>query len=97
MAYEHKAGSFSLFKNDKGDNEKRPDYRGNGKDMLGRDIEVAGWLRDGKEGAPKWLSCTIKLKEPKPAQEPQRTAEPEPLGAGATKPNPFDDLHDPPF
>ena len=32
MAYEHKPGSFSLFKNDKGDNEKRPDYTGEGMD-----------------------------------------------------------------
>ncbi len=28
MAYEHKPGTFSLFKNDKGDNDKRPERRG---------------------------------------------------------------------
>jgi hypothetical protein len=61
MAFEHKPGTFSLFKNDKGDNDKRPDYRGEGKDMAGRDIEVAAWLREGGKG--KFLSCTFKLKE----------------------------------
>jgi hypothetical protein len=72
MAFEHKPGTFSLFKNDKGDNEKRPDYRGEGKDMLGNDIEVAAWLRDGPKG--KYMSCTFK---PKEASKPARR-EPEP-------------------
>ncbi len=30
MAYEQKPGDFTLFKNDKEGNEKRPDYTGNG-------------------------------------------------------------------
>lgn len=89
MPYEHKPGSFSLFKNDKAGNEKRPDYRGSGKDLDGREIEVAAWLRDGKDGA-RWLSCTVKLKEARPAQQ-------EPPPPGPAKPNPFDDLNEPPF
>jgi hypothetical protein len=60
MAYEPKAGQFSLFKNDKGDNENRPDYRGDGLDLNGRPIEVAAWLKQGKKG--KFLSCNLKLK-----------------------------------
>lgn len=88
MAYEHKNGSFSLFKNDKGDNEKRPDYRGTGKDLAGQSIEVAAWLRDGKDGGPRWLSCTIKVKEAQPAA---------PAPKQEQQPNPFDDLNDPPF
>jgi len=59
MAYEHKPGSFSLFKNDKGDNDKRPDYRGDGLDLEGNPIEVAAWIKEGKKG--KFMSCTIKL------------------------------------
>lgn len=59
MAYEHKPGSFSLFKNDKGDNDKRPDYRGDGLDLNGNPIEVAAWIKEGKKG--KFMSCTIKL------------------------------------
>ena len=61
MSYEHKPGSFTLFKNDKGDNEKRPDYRGEGKDLAGNAIEVAGWVREG--GGKKFLSCTMKAKD----------------------------------
>lgn len=65
MAYEHKAGTFSLFKNDKGDNESRPDYKGEGKDLDGKAIEVAAWLKDGGRG--KFMSCTLKLKGEAPA------------------------------
>ena len=64
MAYEHNPGSFTLFKNDKGDNEKRPDYRGEGKDLDGNAIEVAAWLR-GEQGK-RFMSCTFKLKSEKP-------------------------------
>jgi len=59
MAYEHKPGTFSLFKNDKGGNEARPDYRGEGKDLQGKSIEVAAWLKEGSKG--KFMSCTFKL------------------------------------
>jgi hypothetical protein len=60
MGYEHKPGSFTLFKNSKGDNPKRPDYRGDGKDMAGNDIEVSAWLKDGPKG--KYMSCQFKMK-----------------------------------
>lgn len=73
MAYEHKPGSFTLFKNDKGDNDKRPDYRGEGKDEDGNDIEVAGWIRKSEKGS--FMSCTMKAKDapPKPQTAPQQT------------------------
>ena len=58
MAYEHKPGTFSLFKNDKGENASRPDYRGEGKDLAGKPIEVAAWLKDSAKG--KFMSCTFK-------------------------------------
>ena len=72
MAYEHKPGTFSLFKNDKKGNEKAPDYRGDGKDFDGNAVEVAAWLKDGSKG--KFMSCTFKPKgqqtgtKPAPAQ-----------------------------
>ena len=73
MAYEHKPGSFALFKNDKKGNEKAPDYRGMGKDLEGSDIEVAAWIREGGKG--KFMSCTFKLKRERP-QAPRREAAP---------------------
>lgn len=86
MAYEHKPGSFTLFKNDKGDNDRRPDYRGEGKDEAGNDIEVAGWIRKSDKGS--FLSCTMKAKQA--AQKPQQSA-PKQTGGG------FDDLETIPF
>ena len=62
MSYEHKDGSFTLFPNDKGGNDKRPDYRGEGKDLSGHAIEVAGWVRRGTQGK-EFISCTIKQKQ----------------------------------
>jgi hypothetical protein len=72
MAYEHKPGTFSLFKNDKGGNDKRPDYRGDGKDMQGKDIEVAAWLREGTKG--KYMSCSFKAKASSPQPQRQQPA-----------------------
>lgn len=86
MSYEHKPGTFTLFRNDKRGNDKRPDYRGTGKDMDGNDIEVAAWERKGGRGP--FLSCTIKPKE-----QQQKPAKPEgkPFAEGA------EDLDDLPF
>ena len=58
MAYENKPGEFALFKNDKGDNPKRPDYRGDGLDLQGNPLEIACWIKEGKKG--KFMSCTMK-------------------------------------
>ena len=69
MAYERKPGEFSLNKNDKGDNPKRPDYRGDGVDLNGNPIEIAAWIKDGPKG--KWMSCTMKPKEAKQQSAPR--------------------------
>ena len=67
MAYEHKPGTFSLFKNDKGGNDKRPDYRGEGKDAAGNPIEVSAWINESAKG--KFMSCTMKPKGAKPEKK----------------------------
>jgi hypothetical protein len=69
MAFEHKPGSFSLFKNDKGENPARPDYRGDGKDMGGNDIEVSAWLKKGAKGT--FMSCQFKMKGEARQQAPK--------------------------
>jgi hypothetical protein len=58
--------SGTLFKNDKGDNDKRPDYRG---DCLidGSKYEVSGWVKSGAKG--KFLSLSFK---PASERQPQR-------------------------
>jgi hypothetical protein len=49
MAYEHREGQGALFKNDKKESDKHPDYKGN--IMLGGVVyEIAGWKKDGGKG-----------------------------------------------
>ncbi|GAC1610292.1 MAG: hypothetical protein NVS3B3_18690 [Aquirhabdus sp.] len=75
MAYEAKAGSFSLFKNDRKEKDSHPDYRGDGKDLNGNDVWVSAWLKDSAKG--KFMSCSFQLKEQKaPTKaQPKQTAE----------------------
>lgn len=70
--FEHKPGSFSLFKNTFKEKDTQPDYKGDGKDLDGNDIEISAWLKDGKNG--KFMSCKIsppfKKAEAKPSAKP---------------------------
>ena len=58
MAYEHKDGSGTLFRNDQ-KSGNQPDYRG-GCCINGRQLEMAAWIKEGKSG--KFLS--FKFQEP---------------------------------
>ena len=62
MAYEHKDGSGSLFKNDKGDNPARPDYRGD--IFLGGVLyEISSWIKPkASNPAEKFMSLSAKPK-----------------------------------
>jgi uncharacterized protein (DUF736 family) len=55
-----------LFTNDKGDNEKRPGYKGRG-NWKGQEFEVAAWNRTSKDGKP-YLS--LSFSEPYKKDEP---------------------------
>lgn len=52
-----------LFKNDVGDNPKRPAYKGK-IDVGGVEYKLAGWIREGKAG--KFISIKIDTDERKP-------------------------------
>lgn len=52
-----------LFKNDKGDNEKRPDYKGSA-EIEGVQYWVSAWIRDTAKG--KCLSMKYERKEQQP-------------------------------
>ena len=58
--YDNK-NSFALFKNEKGDNEARPDYTGTVTLENGKDMRMAAWIRESKSGI-KFLSG--RLSEP---------------------------------
>ena len=66
MAYEPKDGSGALFRNDKGDNDKRPDYRGNLM-VGGVEYELSSWIKEGQKG--KWMSISAKPKEERQSQQ----------------------------
>ena len=60
MAEYDNTNTFALFKNDKGDNPKRPDYTGN-LNVDGIEFRVSGWVREGSKG--KLISGTVQLKD----------------------------------
>ena len=47
--------SFAMFKNEKGDNEARPDYTGTVTLEGGKEMRMAAWIRESKSGV-KFLS-----------------------------------------
>ena len=53
--------SFAMFKNEKGDNEARPDYTGTVTLEGGKEMRMAAWVRESKSGL-KYLSG--RLSEP---------------------------------
>ena len=73
---------FALFKNDKGDNPKRPDYTGK-INVNGTEYRMSAWIREGQRG--KFMSGSIEPVEQKRAQKAAPVADP------------FDDYDRPPF
>lgn len=67
MAYTPKENSGALFKNDKGENAARPDYRGDAM-VNGELMEIAAWIKPLPSDASKrFMSLSFK---PKQAQQP---------------------------
>ena len=100
MAYTPKDGSGALFKNDKGDNAARPDYRGDAM-INGELMEIAAWLKPLPSDASKrYMSLSFKPKQAqqaapsRPAPQAPRQAAPRPGSTGSG----FDDMdNDIPF
>jgi len=68
--YTPQPNTFSLFANDKGDNPKRPDYKG---DIIlpdGTKMRLSAWIRESANGGRKFLSGKVE-----PMQERQASAE----------------------
>ena len=59
--------SGSISKNDKGDNPKRPDYKG-AAEVDGVAYWIAAWVKEGNDGKFLSLSFDPKNKEEKPQQ-----------------------------
>jgi hypothetical protein len=74
VTYQQKDGTGSLFKNDKGDNPKRPDYRGS-VTIEGRQWELSAWIQEGQKG--KYMSIKAQVPRERSAA-PQQPAESKP-------------------
>lgn len=74
MAYEPKDNSGSLWINDKGDNEKRPDRSGSAM-INGKEYWVKGWIKQHETKGP-WLSLSFELKGEKRPQPTSSAMQP---------------------
>ena len=92
MAYEHKPGSFTLFKNDRKESDNHPDYKGEGADIDGNPIWVSAWIKDGKNG--KFMSGSIRLKDEARKSATETGHERQQRKAGASQPAPAADFDD---
>ena len=61
MTYDN-TNSGVLFKNDKGNNPKRPDYRGS-LNVGGTDYNISGWIRKSKKTGDSFMSLKIEAKK----------------------------------
>ena len=74
MAFEHKEGGATLFRNDKKGNDKAPDWRGDGL-LNGKKVKLSGWVKDSSKGG--FISLKIEEDNYKPTvknveREPNR-------------------------
>jgi len=61
MAYQQKPGQGVLFRNDRKDSDRHPDYRGQATDENGNEYWLSGWIKDGARG--KFLSLALQRKD----------------------------------
>lgn len=61
MAFQSKPNSWSLFKNDRKENDRHPDYKGQG-NLAGVEVWLSAWVRETKDGK-KYFSGTFTPKE----------------------------------
>lgn len=56
--FKHKPGNGSIFPNDKGDNDARPDWKGKIVTPNGNEWEIAGWVKPKEDS--EFISLSIK-------------------------------------
>ena len=60
--------TFALFKNDKGENPKRPDYTGK-MNVDGIGFKISGWINEGANG--KFIAGQVQLVKEMPGENKQ--------------------------
>ena len=69
MAYEPNPGWGSIFKNTDKRSDKAPDYRGTIKTPDGDLYEIAGWIKEGRNGG---RFINVKVQQPLPEGASER-------------------------
>ena len=59
MEYDN-TNRFTLFQNDKGGIDKRPDYRGS-VNIDGVEYKLSGWIKTKRDNSVKFLAGTVEL------------------------------------
>lgn len=75
MAYEVKDNTFSAFVNDKGGNDKRPDWSGKGK-IDGKEVRVSIWKRTSASGVEYLSGSVTEITEKNSATGAEKKEEP---------------------
>lgn len=65
MAEYDNRNTFTLFRNNRKEKDTHADFQGTFTDMDGREYWINAWSKTPKNGGEKFLSGSIKLKEPK--------------------------------
>jgi uncharacterized protein (DUF736 family) len=66
----------TLFKNDKGDNPKRPDYQGK-INVNGKESKIAAWIQTPKNGGEEFIAITVTEIVPQEPKEFLKSADTE--------------------
>jgi hypothetical protein len=61
--------SGAMFVNSRKEKDTHPDRTGHGT-IGGVEYWIDGWVKEGTDGKPKWLSLSFKRKDAKPAAKP---------------------------
>ena len=72
MAEYDNKNTFTLFRNNRKENEKHADFNGTFTDADGREYWINAWSKTPKNGGEKFLSGNVRLKEQKAAPPPRK-------------------------
>ena len=98
MAYDNEL-KFALFKNDKGDNQSRPDYRGT-ITVGGVEYTLSGWIAESKKDGSKYIRGQAQVAKPRGEQKQRRAPanqKPPPSAQKQASGNANDDSDNVPF